>query len=238
MIKRLLTAFAVTAAITLANSAAWSEPKDIRWGTPPGRHRRPQGAGHAGQPAEQGDAGVPHLGAADRRRHRHRQGLSPPRSSTPTMAPTSPPRARDRLRPLQGLQGARPAHADAVVLVEHDRSRPRDPRRNKDKIKKWGDLAGKRVFTGPLPFDTRAQSRARPWRRSASSSPTCRWISRPPARSSNPARSTRMTIYTGSGSSPPPWLAEASLAADWAVLNPSPEEIAELEEEGLRRSPR
>ena len=30
--------------------------------------------------------------------------------------------------------------------------------RNKDKIKKWGDLAGKRVFTGPLPFDTRAQT--------------------------------------------------------------------------------
>ena len=28
--------------------------------------------------------------------------------------------------------------------------------RNKDKIKKWGDLAGKRVFTGPLPFDVRA----------------------------------------------------------------------------------
>ena len=30
--------------------------------------------------------------------------------------------------------------------------------RNKDKIKKWGDLDGKRVFTGPLPFDTRAQT--------------------------------------------------------------------------------
>jgi TRAP-type uncharacterized transport system substrate-binding protein len=35
MIKRLLTAFAITAAITLVNSAAWSEPKDIRWGTGP-----------------------------------------------------------------------------------------------------------------------------------------------------------------------------------------------------------
>ena len=28
--------------------------------------------------------------------------------------------------------------------------------RNKDKIKKWTDLSGKRVFTGPLPFDVRA----------------------------------------------------------------------------------
>ncbi len=30
--------------------------------------------------------------------------------------------------------------------------------RNKDKIKSWADLNGKRVFTGPLPFDTRAQT--------------------------------------------------------------------------------
>jgi hypothetical protein len=42
-----------------------------------------------------------------------------------------------------------------------------------------------------------------------------------------------MTIYTGSESSPPPWLAEASLAADWAVLNPSPEEIAVLKKQGF-----
>ena len=26
---------------------------------------------------------------------------------------------------------------------------------NADKIKKWSDLSGKKVFTGPLPFDTR-----------------------------------------------------------------------------------
>jgi TRAP-type uncharacterized transport system substrate-binding protein len=42
-----------------------------------------------------------------------------------------------------------------------------------------------------------------------------------------------MTIYTGSESAPPPWLSEASLAADWAVLNPSPEEIAELKKKGF-----
>src|SRR3954470_609731 len=30
--------------------------------------------------------------------------------------------------------------------------------RNKDKIKSWADLNGKRIFTGPLPFDTRAQT--------------------------------------------------------------------------------
>ncbi|MGE0629101.1 MAG: hypothetical protein AB7O43_14850 [Hyphomicrobiaceae bacterium] len=41
------------------------------------------------------------------------------------------------------------------------------------------------------------------------------------------------TIYTSSETSPPPWLAEASLATDWAVVNPSAEEIAELSKKGL-----
>ena len=70
-------------------------------------------------------------------------------------------------RPLQGLQGARAAqpvqsfwsNTIEVGLAIHVR--------NKDKIKKWGDLAGKRVFTGPLPFDTRAQTERaleRAWR--------------------------------------------------------------------------
>ena len=35
MLKRLLSTLAVASAIGLASSAAWSEPKDIRWGTGP-----------------------------------------------------------------------------------------------------------------------------------------------------------------------------------------------------------
>jgi len=42
-----------------------------------------------------------------------------------------------------------------------------------------------------------------------------------------------MSIYTGSESAPPPWLAEASLAADWAVLNPSQNEIEALKKKGF-----
>ena len=42
-----------------------------------------------------------------------------------------------------------------------------------------------------------------------------------------------MSIYTAAESAPPPWLAEASLAADWAALNPSAAEIAELKKKGL-----
>lgn len=104
--------------------------------------------------------------------------------------------------------------------------------RNKDKIKKWGDLAGKRVFTGPLPFDTRAQTE----RGLNALGVKFTYVQVDLATVGSQLESgaiDAMTIYTGSESSPPPWLAEASLAADWAVLNPSPDEIAQLKKQGL-----
>ena len=42
-----------------------------------------------------------------------------------------------------------------------------------------------------------------------------------------------MSIYTGSESAPPPWLAEASLAADWAALNPNADETVAIKKAGL-----
>jgi TRAP-type uncharacterized transport system substrate-binding protein len=42
-----------------------------------------------------------------------------------------------------------------------------------------------------------------------------------------------MIIYAAGGTTPPPWLAEASLAVDWAVLNPSADEIAKLKAKGF-----
>ena len=61
--------------------------------------------------------------------------------------------------------------------------------RNKDKIKKWTDLNGKRVFTGPLPSTCAPISNA-PWPRSISSSAMCRSTWRRRDRSSNRAPST------------------------------------------------
>jgi len=104
--------------------------------------------------------------------------------------------------------------------------------RNKDKIKKWGDLAGKRVFSGPLPFDTRAQSE----RGLNALGVKFNYVQVDLSTVGSQLESgavDAMTIYTGSESSPPPWLAEASLAADWAVLNPSPDELAELKKKGF-----
>jgi TRAP transporter TAXI family solute receptor len=104
--------------------------------------------------------------------------------------------------------------------------------RNKDKIKSWADLAGKRVFTGPLPFDTRAQIE----RGLNALGVKFTYVQVDLSTAGSQLESgaiDALCIYTGSESSPPPWLAEASLAADWAVLNPSPAEIAELKKKGF-----
>jgi TRAP-type uncharacterized transport system substrate-binding protein len=40
-------------------------------------------------------------------------------------------------------------------------------------------------------------------------------------------------VYTSAESTPVPWLAEASLAVDWATLNPSADEVATLKRKGF-----
>jgi uncharacterized protein len=104
--------------------------------------------------------------------------------------------------------------------------------RNKDKYKKWSDLSGKRLFTGPLPFDVRAQLE----RGLAAVGVKFTYVQVDLATVGSQLESGQidaMIIYTGSESAPPPWLAEASLAADWTALNPSAEEVAELKRKGL-----
>jgi uncharacterized protein len=104
--------------------------------------------------------------------------------------------------------------------------------RNKDKIKKWGDLAGKRVFTGPLPFDVRAQIE----RALAALNVKFTYVQIDLAATGSQLESgaiDAMMIYTGGEKAPPPWLAEASLATDWAALNVSADEIAELKKKGF-----
>jgi TRAP-type uncharacterized transport system substrate-binding protein len=103
---------------------------------------------------------------------------------------------------------------------------------NADKITKWGDLTGKKVFTGPLPFDTRAQTE----RGLNALGVKFNYVQVDLTTVGSQLESgaiDAMTIYTGSEASPPPWLAEASLAADWAVLNPSASEIDALKKNGF-----
>jgi TRAP transporter TAXI family solute receptor len=104
--------------------------------------------------------------------------------------------------------------------------------RNKDKIKKWGDLAGKRVFTGPLPFDVRAQIE----RGLAALNVKFTYVQIDLAATGSQLESgaiDAMMIYTGGETAPPPWVAAAALAPAGAALNVSADELAELKKKGF-----
>src|SRR6185437_4470439 len=89
--------------------------------------------------------------------------------------------------------------------------------RNKDKIKSWHDLNGKNVFTGPLPFDTRAQTERALNARGIKFNYQQVDLSTVGSQLESGSIDA-MTVYTGYQSAAPPRLAEASLATDWAAL--------------------
>ena len=98
---------------------------------------------------------------------------------------------------------------------------------NRDKIKKWGDLTGKKVYTGPLPFDTRLHLE------NAMAAVGVKHIYTQVDLSTVGSQLDAGTIdativYYGGGVVPAPWLSQASLAVDWAGLNPDADELAKL----------
>ena len=103
---------------------------------------------------------------------------------------------------------------------------------DRDKIKKWGDLTGKNVYTGPLPFDTRKHLE------NAMAAVGVKHIYKQVDLSTagsqlNSGSIEAMIIYAAGGKTPPPWISEASLAVDWAALNPSADEVAKLKAKGF-----
>ncbi len=104
--------------------------------------------------------------------------------------------------------------------------------RDKAKFKTWADLAGKPVFTGPLPWDVRAHLE-----RAYSTlgvKHEYRQVDLSAAGSLlQSGRIEAFIIYTNAETTSPPWITEASLAADWAALNPSADEIAKLKKGGF-----
>lgn len=104
--------------------------------------------------------------------------------------------------------------------------------RDRDTIKKWSDLSGKRVFTGPLPWDTRAQIER------AMAALGVKHEYQEVDLSSVGSLLEQGSIkgflnYTNAEATTAPWISEASLASDWAVLNPAPDEVAKLREKGF-----
>jgi hypothetical protein len=104
--------------------------------------------------------------------------------------------------------------------------------KDKDKFKSWADLAGKPVFTGPLPWDVRAHlERAYT---TLGIKHVYRQVDLAAAGSLlNNGGIDAFIIYTNAEASTAPWISEASLAADWAALNPTKDELAKLKKAGF-----
>jgi TRAP-type uncharacterized transport system substrate-binding protein len=96
----------------------------------------------------------------------------------------------------------------------------------------WKDLAGKPVFTGPLPWDVRAHlERAY---ETLGVKHNYRQVDLSAAGSLLAGGGIDgFIIYTNGEAAAAPWITEASLAADWAALNPSAAEIAILKQAGF-----
>lgn len=104
--------------------------------------------------------------------------------------------------------------------------------KDRDSIKKWSDLSGKDVYTGPLPFDTRLHLENA--MKAVGVKHIYKQVDLSTAGSQLASGSIKgMIIYAAGGKTPAPWISEASLAVDWAALNPSADEMATLKKKGF-----
>ncbi|MFN3745300.1 MAG: TAXI family TRAP transporter solute-binding subunit [Hyphomicrobiaceae bacterium] len=105
-------------------------------------------------------------------------------------------------------------------------------RRDKDRIKSWADLVGRKTFTGPRPWDTRAQTERGLMALGIKHDYT--EVDLATAGSLLDAGTLQaFVIYTNAETSVPPWITEASLSTDWVALNPNAEELKNLKAKGL-----
>ena len=104
--------------------------------------------------------------------------------------------------------------------------------RDRGKIKNWGDLNGKALFTGNPPWDTRAQLER--LFEALGIKYQYRQVDLSAAGSLlESGRIDGFGLYSNGEASTPPWIVEASLATDWAALNPSADEVAKLKKAGF-----
>ena len=105
--------------------------------------------------------------------------------------------------------------------------------RDKGKIKSWGDLSGKRVFTGPRPWDTRAQLE-RAFRTLGVKHEYMEVSIKTAGSLLEQGQFVAFGLYANAEATTAPWINEASLQTDWAALNPSAKEVAALKKAGFK----
>ncbi|WP_025771686.1 TAXI family TRAP transporter solute-binding subunit [Thioalkalivibrio sp. HK1] len=103
---------------------------------------------------------------------------------------------------------------------------------NVGKINSWGDLDGERVFTGPRPWDTRA-ALERAFEALGIEHDYLEVDIKTAGSLLEQGRFTGFGVYVNAETTPPPWLNEASLQTDWALLSPSASELERLESAGI-----
>ena len=232
-LKRVFAAFAVLSLIGFTSSAAWSQAKDIRWGTGP--------VGSSGHKAL-----IVLANLLNKEMPKYDISVLP----TPGAVTTVKGYATGDYDGYYGsdiaLQEFGTDSGRFKGFKSHVKRQPVQSlwcytldvglaikASNTDKIKKWTDLTGKRVYTGPLPFDTRLKLE----RAMAAVGAKHVYTQVDLATAGSQLKSgaiDAMIIYAAGGKTPPPWISQASLAVDWAALNPSPDEIAKLKKAGFQ----
>jgi len=102
-----------------------------------------------------------------------------------------------------------------------------------NRFKQWRDLTGERVYTGPLPFDTRATLE----RAMAAVGVKHNYVELDLAMAGaalDKGNIKALNAYTAGHSTLPPWLVEAQLGTDLAILNPSKDEIDSIRKAGMQ----
>lgn len=99
-------------------------------------------------------------------------------------------------------------------------------------FKQWRDLSGQRMFTGPLPWDVRA-ALERGLQELGVKHEYVEVDLSTVGSLVDAGRLKGFIAYTSAEATPAPWIVELSLATDWAILNPSQEEIEMLRKAGI-----
>jgi TRAP-type uncharacterized transport system substrate-binding protein len=232
MLKRALALVAVLFSIGLASPSAWSEPRDIKWGTGP--------VGSSGHKAlvvladilskempEFRISVLPYPGAVGTVKGFATGEIDGYYGSDVALKELA--EDAGRFKGFKANVKHQPVQSfwcytlDVGVAIKAA---------DREKIKKWSDLTGRQVFTGPLPFDTRKHLE------NAFATLGVKHVYKQVDISTagsqlNSGSIEAMIIYAAGGKTPAPWISEASLAVDWAVLNPDADEASKLKAKGF-----